>query len=70
MEHIVELAQVEDRANKLGISITALAFNSGVYPHYVSRWRAGKSVPKVTTFSSAMKKMKAYLDRIESEAGA
>jgi predicted transcriptional regulator len=65
MEHIDELAQVESRAKSLGLSITAVAFNAGVYPNYVSRWRAGKTVPKVTTFAAAMKKMSAYLDRIE-----
>ena len=67
MEHIDELTQVKRRAKSLGLSISTCAVNSGVYPAQISRWLSGATIPKITTFRAAMRKMQLYLDQVEQE---
>lgn len=70
MQYLEQLAQLEARANRLGLGYTVLAFKAGVYPSQVSRWRSGKCNPKIATFERAMRKMADYLDQVERERQA
>jgi hypothetical protein len=69
MKHLDQLAQVEERAKRLGLSLTATAIQSKVYPAYLSRWKNG-SIPRVDTFGEVMDRLTAYLDQVEAQRQA
>lgn len=64
MEHLIRINRIAERADAIGVTLSALCLSAGVRPGAVHRWMKGEGA-RIAVYDDRCTKLEAELDRRE-----